>query len=249
MKPRHAAALALVIAFGCLAPGCARHVRRPSSNQPPFQWYTTSVIDAMNKAWNNFLKFLSSKCDGVNGHCGHDTWTDIIRNTPLPNLTAGSYVTNTGFGDNGSDPTIEILTVDLVCPSGNCGMSGRTLTSYVTNQILRNVNSVGYSVQSAMQSFGLPIQVTINVNPPAQHFFGRSALGTIGHSYPKIRTPAAEVGQYPWAALSCLSAPEQINITVCGGVVVQPARSAKTSAKNSGRSIQTSIFSRIITNS
>ncbi len=133
-----------------------------------FLWYIQTAIDAMDSAWDKFTSFLSSNCDGANGHCGNDNWTNIIRNVSLPSLPSGAHLMNPGFADNGSDTTTEILNVDLFCRHGDCQSGGSIpasqIASYVTGQVLGATNSVGYSVQSALQSFGLPTTVTVNIN-------------------------------------------------------------------------------------
>jgi hypothetical protein len=113
------------------------------------------------------FEFEASLCDADSANCGQPSnstglnWMDIINHVSLPGLPAGSYVAWIGW--NGDNPPIPIMTVNFICGPGRCTPpSGyRSVSDYVKDQVLSATNSVGFSVRSALESFGISTALNI----------------------------------------------------------------------------------------
>jgi len=136
-----------------------------------FLWYTQSVIDQMYAAHAKYDQFEQSLCDANGANCGQTDWTDVISAVSLPALPSGSSIIGMFFTDNGIDPTAPLLGVDFICGAGPCTppQGYHTVSDYVQHQVLTATNGV-ISVQTALQSFGLPstmVQVVQKTQKPS----------------------------------------------------------------------------------
>jgi len=163
-----------------------------------FLWYTQAQTDAGTTADQLYWSFLHSQCDASNNHCDVNgkNWGDIIEGAGMPSLPSGTFLANIGMMSTQAAPTTAILRVELICPNNDClhggSISPNQIDSYVTTQIQNAVNSTGFSVLRAMQSFGvstgvfieqkaLPVSSsgnpltenwTVPVNPIVQYYAG-----------------------------------------------------------------------------